>query len=134
LHEWEEWRGSLEIDPIDYSDLECTKPLTESEWRERHKVSEASGQGGIIVLHHIVTRGSNKAAENKIWNWLALTEEEHRMLHASGNDNFLRIYPHLKGRVDRARKLAQKLELDFKSSQRAITYSPQSLAMEALNE
>lgn len=110
IQEWEEWRGGLEIDPMDYSDLECTKPLTEFEWRERHKVSEASGQGGVIVLHHIVTRGSNKAAENMTWNWLALTEEEHRMLHANGNDNFLRIYPHLKGRFSRAKNLADQIQ------------------------
>jgi len=110
LQEWQEWRGSLEIDPMDYSDIECTRLLTESEWRERHRVSEASGHGGTIHLHHIVTRGSNKAAENKTWNWLALTQEEHLMLHTQGDYNFLRIYPHLKGKFTRANKLANQIQ------------------------
>jgi len=133
LYEWEKWRGGLEIDPTDYSDLECSNLLTEAEWRERHRVSEASGQGGTIERCHIVSRGADTADIEKSWNWLALTHEEHRMQHQRGWDEFLRIYPHLKGRVDRARRLAQKLELDFKNSPKAITYSPESLAMEALN-
>ena len=133
LQEWQQWRGGLEIDPMDYSDLECTKPLTYTEWRERHKVSEASGHGGQIELAHIVSRGSDSADIEKPWNWLALTHEEHALQHSKGWDNFLRIYPHLKGRVDRARKLAKKLELDFKDSQRAVYTTGESLAMEALN-
>ena len=134
LYEWEEWRGSLEIDPMDYSDLECTKFLTEAEWRERHRVSEASGMSGTIERCHIVSRDSDAADVEKPWNWLALTHEEHMMQHQRGWDEFLRIYPHLKGRVDRARRLAHKLELDFKGSQRAIAHTGHSLAMEALNE
>jgi hypothetical protein len=109
LHQWEKWRGSFECDPIDYVDAECTRLLTEAEWRERRRLSEASGQGGDIVLHHIVTRGSNKAAENKAWNWLALTNDEHRMVHEKGDDYFLSIYSHLKGRFTRARKMANNL-------------------------
>ena len=111
LHEWEAWRGTLEIDPIDYSDLECTKLLTEEEWREKHTVSEASGRGGQIVLHHIVSRGSNKAAEDKAWNWLSLTSDEHQMLHQRGYDWFFGAYPHLRGRYERARKLANNKSL-----------------------
>jgi hypothetical protein len=109
IQEWENWRGSLEVDPMDYSDRECTKLLTESEWRERRRVSEASGRGGVIHLHHIVTRGSNKAAENKTWNWLALTHDEHSMMHEKGSEYFLSIYPHLRGKISRAKKLASKL-------------------------
>jgi hypothetical protein len=132
LYEWESWRGSLEIDPMDYSDLECTRLLTEAEWREKHRVSEASGQGGTIERCHIVSRGSDAADIEKSWNWLALTHEEHMMQHQKGWDEFIRIYPHLKGRVDRARRLAGKLELEFKANQRAVEYSPEKLAIEAL--
>ncbi|MDR0474224.1 MAG: hypothetical protein LBH43_11205 [Treponema sp.] len=109
MQEWLEWRGKLECDPIDYADIECTRLITESEWREKHRVSEASGHGGDIVLHHIVTRGSNKAAENKAWNWLALTNDEHMMIHNRGDDYFLSIYSHLKGKFERANKLAAEL-------------------------
>jgi hypothetical protein len=109
LIEWEDWRGGLEIDPMDYADFTCTQLLAEAEWRERHRVSEASGMGGVIVLHHIVTRGSNKAAENKTWNWLALLHDEHSMVHERGDEYFLSVYPHLKGKFSRARKMANNL-------------------------
>ena len=110
LQDWHEWRGELEIDPLDYSDLACTKLLTDSEWRDKHKISEASGKGGDIILHHIITRGSNKAAEDIAWNWLALLNDEHKALHDKGDDYFLRVYPHLKGKFNRARKLANLLK------------------------
>jgi hypothetical protein len=131
LQEWEEWRGSIEIDPMDYSDHECTRLLTEEEWREKHQVSEASGRGGDIVRAHIVSRGADAADIEKAWNWTALLHEEHLEQHRLGWDQFLQIYPHLRGRVGRARKLAGKLDLEYKSSSRAIR--KKDLAMEALN-
>lgn len=133
LEEWQQWRGGLEIDPMDYSDLECTKLLTEWEWRERHKVSEASGHGGTIDRAHIVSRGADSVDIEKSWNWISLLHSEHMELHRIGWDAFLQIYPHLRGRVDRARNLAGKMELEFKREQQAIEYKPEDLAMEALN-
>ena len=131
LQEWEEWRGTLDVDPMDYSDLECTKLLTEAEWREKRVVSEASGQGGNIVRAHIVSRGADAASIEKSWNWVALTWQEHDMQHNIGWDKFLDIYPHLRGRVNRARNLAGKLELEFIREQRVVTYTPEELAAEA---
>jgi hypothetical protein len=134
LQDWESWRGSLEIDPVDYSDRECTRLLTEAEWREKHPVSEASGQGGNIVRAHIVSRGADAPDIEKAWNWIALLHEEHMQQHQIGWDGFLQIYPHLRGRVDRARKVAGKIELEFKNAQKAIQYKPENPAMEALEE
>jgi hypothetical protein len=133
LYQWEDWRGSLDRDPIDYADLECTRLLTVEEWRERRQVSEASGRGGDIVRAHIVSRGSDAADIEKAWNWIALLHEEHMEQHRMGWDQFLQIYPHLRGRVDRARKMAGKLELGFRSAKKAIQYR-EDLAMEALEE
>jgi hypothetical protein len=133
LQEWEEWRGTLEIDPMDYSDHECTQLLTETEWRQKHTVSEASGQGGDIVRAHIVSRGADSPDIEKAWNWVALLNEEHMQQHQIGWDGFLQIYPHLRGRAERARKLAGKMELEFKSIQKGIQHKPENLAMEALN-
>jgi hypothetical protein len=124
--QWEEWRGTLNVDPVDYSDLDCTKLLTELEWREKHKVSEASGKGGRIELAHIVSRGSDSPDIEKAWNWMALLHEEHMQQHQIGWDEFLQIYPHLRGRVERARRMAGKLEL------KGLPKSPQNLALEAL--
>jgi len=109
LWQWESYRGTLEVDPLDYKDKECTELVPVDEWRAKHPYSEASGRTENIVLHHIVTRGSNKAAENKTWNWLSLTHEEHTMVHERGDRYFLQIYPHLKGKFTRAIKMANKL-------------------------
>jgi hypothetical protein len=126
MQAWEAWRGALEIDPVDYSDLACTKLLTEAEWREKRPVSEASGQGGRIVRAHIVSRGADAADIEKPWNWIALLWDEHEQQHRIGWDAFLQIYPHLRGRVERARRLAGKAEPG------ALPGSPRSLALEAL--
>jgi hypothetical protein len=105
---WIEWRGTLEDDPIDYTDLDCVEMAPYEMWKEKHPYSEASGKGGNIVRAHIVSRGADVTDIEKSWNWLALTWEEHQRQHEIGWDEFLRIYPHLKGRVNRARRLAQK--------------------------
>jgi len=128
LQGWEEWRGGLEIDPVDYADIECTRLLTEDEWRAKHPISEASGKGGAISLAHIVSRGSDAADIGEAWNWIALLHDEHMEQHRIGWDQFLHIYPHLRGRVDRARKMAKKLELEFKREQRQIEYKENNYA------
>jgi hypothetical protein len=135
LQEWERWRGGLEYDHADYADAGQTEMLTELEWRRRHVYSEASGRGGAIVRAHIVSRGTDAPDIEKAWNWMALLPEEHEEQHRLGWDRFLDIYPHLRGRVGRARNLAGKLELDFKGArQRAAAYNPESLAVQALME
>jgi hypothetical protein len=134
MQAWEEWRGTLENDPVDYADLECTRFLSEEEWREKHPYSEASGKGGNIEQAHIVSRGADAPDIEKAWNWIALLHEEHMQQHQIGWDGFLQIYPHLRGRVNRARNLAGKLELAVKKPQKAIQYNPANLAMQALGE
>jgi hypothetical protein len=125
MQQWEEWRGSLENDPVDYEDLDCTRLLTEEVWREKHRVSEASGRGGQIVRAHIVSRGADAPDIEKAWNWIALLWDEHQQQHDIGWDNFLQIYPHLRGRVNRARQLAGKVDLESKQP-------ANSLVLEAL--
>jgi hypothetical protein len=131
MQEWLEWRGGLDRDPLDYQDDELM-PL--EEWRKRHPYSEASGRGGQIVRAHIVSRGADHPDIAKAWNWIALLWDEHQQQHNIGWDAFLQIYPHLRGRVDRARRLAGKLDLDFKAAQKAIEYKPENLALEALQD
>jgi hypothetical protein len=124
LQEWEAWRGGLEADPTDYADDKQTEPLTELEWRRKHVYSEASGRGGTIIRAHIVSRGADAADIEKSWNWIALLPEEHEKQHHIGWDSFLGIYPHLRGRVERARNMAGKLELEFKGAQKTAEYKP----------
>jgi hypothetical protein len=132
LQEWETWRGGLDTDHTDYADNEQTEMLTELEWHRKHVYSEASGRGGIIVRAHIVSRGADTPDIEKSWNWMALLWEEHEDQHHIGWDAFLQKYPHLRGRVDRARNLAGKIKLEFKSEQRTGKHKPENLALAAL--
>ncbi|WP_461246536.1 hypothetical protein [Treponema sp. R6D11] len=134
LEDWEDWKGRQEYDPSDYRDVNCQEMLTHDEWIKTHPYSEASGRSGRIVRAHIVSRGSDAADIEKSWNWLALLWDEHEKQHRIGWDAFLQIYPHLKGRVDRARTLAGKLELDYRTERLAIEYKPDNLAEKALEE
>jgi hypothetical protein len=122
LQEWETWRGEKENDPADYTDAEQNIMLCESEWRVKHVYSEASGCGGIIQRAHIMSRGADAADIEKSWNWIALTPEEHQEQHRRGWDEFLRIYPHLKGRVERARRIAGAPDIKGTPEQPALEH------------
>ena len=101
LYEREIWRGKQKTDFADTMSLE--------EWRKRAIYSEASGTGGTVDCHHIVSRGSAPQFANCAWNALALTREEHEFFHRHGWDAFLDKYPHLRGKVERAFTLAGQL-------------------------
>jgi hypothetical protein len=134
LYEWEAWRGGMEADHADYTDDGQAALLTEAQWRGKRAYSEASGRGGGIVRAHIVSRGSDAADIEKAWNWMALTPDEHAEQHRLGWEGFLQIYPHLRGRVDRARRLAGKLSLECGGGRRGAGRKPERLALEALGE
>lgn len=100
---WSAWRGRLENDPLD----ECRDLET---WRRRHPYSEASGKSGAIERAHIVSRGADAVDIEEPWNWIALTHDEHiGIQHALGWEELLNRFPHLAGRVGRARNQAHKM-------------------------
>lgn len=103
LYEWEIWCGKQEKDFKD--------DMTVSEWRKRAFYSEASGRGGSVDCHHIVSRGAAPQFVNCAWNVIALTREEHEFFHAFGWNAFLEKYPHLRGRVERAFEKAGHLPI-----------------------
>lgn len=106
INDWTLWRGDLEFDPLDYKDDEFKVPVTEKEWYELHKISEASGRGPIEKCH-IISRGADTIEEP--WNWMALTHQEHiGVMHQGGWTTLMARYPRLKGKVERARELAGK--------------------------
>lgn len=100
---WEGWRGDMVRDPMDYD--EDGNLLTVAAWEARHRLSQASGIGGILQTAHIVSRGANINLIEDVRNLLRLTPEEHRFQHQHGFDAFLERYPHLKSRVLHARQL-----------------------------
>ena len=115
LWEWTIWRGGEQTDPLDYWDSACTQPIDEAEWRRRHAYSEASGLKGHIHLHHIATRGAHPEAKDAVWNWCALTHEEHESLHRIGEKAFLQRFPHLSGKFTRAHRKVLGKEFQYNS-------------------
>lgn len=103
LYEWEIWRGKQEHDFMD--------DMTVTEWRQRAVYSEASGMGGNVDCHHIVSRGAAPQFTDCAWNVLALTRQEHEFFHAHGWNVFLEKYPHLRGKVERAFEKAGHLPI-----------------------
>ncbi len=97
---WMSWRGSQALDPLPYS--------TEKEFRELNKISEASLIGGLLFLHHMITRGAAPHLVHEPQNWLMLTLEEHNFIHQHGDEEFLALYPHLRGKFERIRKINSK--------------------------
>ena len=102
LYEWEIWRGKQEHDIND--------DRTISEMRQYTVYSEASGRTPVH-FHHIVSRGACPAAIEKAWNILALTPDEHNFFHQQCKtwDEFLDVYPHLRGRVEMAYRKCNEL-------------------------
>lgn len=111
--EWENHLSSLKDDYMDYYPDGTMIPI--NEWRKMHPVSFASGLTATdemqLDLAHIVTRGSDEIHRDCCWNTMMLTHEEHMKQHEIGWNEFLQIYPHLRGRVDRARRIAGKIAL-----------------------
>lgn len=103
LYEWEIWRGKQDKDFKD--------GWTLGEWKKTAAYSEASGLGGSIDCHHIVSRGAAPQFADCAWNVLALTREEHEFFHAHGWNAFLNRFPHLRGKVERAFEKAGHLPI-----------------------
>lgn len=85
--------------------VDWVNQCSENEYRERHPVSEASGIGYKLHLHHIVTKGSAEALRHVTANWVMLTQGEHKELHDMGEEFFLEKYPHLVPKFRRAHSL-----------------------------
>lgn len=102
IYDWEIWRGKQDHDINDDRTIE--------EMRQYLIFSEASGRTPVHY-HHIVSRGACPAAIEKAWNILALTPDEHDFFHqqCKNYDEFLEVYPHLRGKIETAYKKCAEL-------------------------
>ena len=109
IYEWEEWKHKEENEFEEFKSV--------AEMREKVVFSEASGKGGVLHFHHIVSRGACPAAIEMPWNLMALTPDEHNFYHQQCKtwDKFLEVYPHLRGKVERAQKKCAELVLQNNS-------------------
>lgn len=111
--EWQDWRSSLKHDIADMD--ENGNYLSLIEWKEKNNFSFASGKSSAyepLEVAHIVSRGADKEDIEEVWNLMMLTHYEHiEIMHKKGWNAFLELFPHLRGRVERAREMAGKLKL-----------------------
>lgn len=108
------YRSSRDIDPIDTD--EEGNWLSIDEWIARNPVSMANGESESVETHHMITKGSRPEFRYSVWNLVRLTHHQHiEMIHAKSEDEFLKIYPELKGRFERARRLASEYDKGNKS-------------------
>lgn len=103
---WYLWKNSEE------SDLYITEDMTWENYKKIQPVCEftfvAPGQGIKLDQMHIVSRGAEHSAINEPWNWIRGRREIHQEQHQYGWEYVLRKYPHVKPKVERARKMAGK--------------------------
>jgi len=106
--EWYSWRGSQKVDPLSdtYTDIE--------NYRKRVCYCECCLMGligtdqygkDIYIGHmaHIVSKGSG--GSNDLWNRIHLCPKHHDVWH-HGQLKLIKLYPHIKWRIERARERA----------------------------
>ena len=113
---WYRWRYDLgETDPL----FEKEKNVTWEEYCELHPTCELCGlpeKPGYDALEraHICSVGSRADLFESSWNWLRIHHSHHALMHADRSDNLvgwaaiITDFPFIKGKIDRAFKLANK--------------------------
>lgn len=93
----------------DLIDKDCSgKEYSIDEWCKVNSFSHASGSTETLEIAHIISKGSAPQYRDCVWNFLRLTHEEHMFQHQKGWGEFLELFPHLRPRVERARRLASE--------------------------
>lgn len=103
------YKGRMDVDFADTD--ENGEYLSVDKWVERNNYSHATGKTENLEIAHIVSKGTAPQFRDCVWNFLRLTHDEHMYQHAKGWGKVFKLYPHLKGRVERAREMAKKLEI-----------------------
>lgn len=105
--QWYKWRYTQDEDPLFQDELE----MTWDKYRESHTVCElcalAEEQGDPLERMHIVSGGSNIAAYEYSWNWLHAHRSHHSLQHSVGWAPIESEFPHIVGKLNKARELAE---------------------------
>lgn len=113
---WYAWRyDELENDPLFPEELS----MDWGNYCEDHPVCEFSGRGGTeedpLERMHIVSGGSSPENYEEPWNWIRALHSIHQWQHQNGWLPLLKAYPHMKGKIMRARTLAKKKGLEVEN-------------------
>jgi hypothetical protein len=111
--EWYEWRYTQALDPL----LEDEMEMSWDEYREVHQVCELCSlpdlDGDPLERMHIVSGGSNISAYEYPWNWLHAHRSHHiNVQHQNGWGPIEKEYPHIIGKLNRAREMAESTRKD----------------------
>lgn len=106
---WYDWRYNKGEDPL----FEDEMNLSWDEYQERYPVCEFSGVGDSeydpLERMHIVSGGSDIADYEESWNWIHARHSIHiNIQHQNGWKEIFRQFPHMKGKILRAREIANK--------------------------
>lgn len=113
---WYKWRyDELEDDPLFPDEL----TMEWEEYKEHNPVCEFSGVGHTeedpLERMHIVSGGSDPGDYEEPWNWIRAKHSIHQWQHNNGWQPILKVYPHMKGKIMRARQLAKKKGLEVEN-------------------
>lgn len=100
---WYRWRYEQEKDPL--QELECT--MSWEQYKELHPVCELCALAGVesdpIERMHIISAGADTTIYEMAYNWIAAHRSHHTLQHNEGWEIIERSYPHIKGKLKRAR-------------------------------
>lgn len=101
--DWYSWRYEQEKDPL----LEAESEMTWEKYKELHPVCELCALAGVdtdpIERMHIVSAGADSTIYEMPYNWIAAHRSHHTLQHSEGWEIIERSYPHIKGKIKRAR-------------------------------
>ncbi len=100
---WYSWRYNQETDPL----LEAESSLSMEDYKKIHPVCELCALAGVnsdpIEIMHIISKGADESLYEMPWNWIASNRSHHNLQHNEGWEIIERSYPHIKGKIQRAR-------------------------------
>lgn len=105
---WYSWRYNQEKDPL----LEAESNMTWEQYKGLHPVCELCALAGVdsdpIERMHIVSAGADESIYEMPYNWLAAHRSHHNLQHNEGWEIIEKSYPHIKGKIRRARLMRGK--------------------------
>ncbi|MCK4818230.1 hypothetical protein KA005_20845 [bacterium] len=105
---WYSWRYNQEKGPL----FEAENEMTWEKYKELHPVCELCALPGVdtdpIERMHIISAGADQTIYEMPWNWIASHRSHHNLQHNEGWEIIERSYPHIKGKIKRARLMRGK--------------------------
>ncbi|MCK5344430.1 MAG: hypothetical protein KAR20_13540, partial [Candidatus Heimdallarchaeota archaeon] len=105
---WYSWRYDQEKDPL----FEAESEMTWVKYKELHPVCELCALAGVdsdpLERMHIISAGADQTIYEMPWNWTAAHRSHHTLQHSEGWEIIEKSYPHIKGKIKRARLMRGK--------------------------